>query len=143
MTYIYIYIYIYIMLPDHNTYIMIKGGTMHSTCHFSTIFFHRSSRWQKYLFNRHYLLLLETNTVMHALHLAVPTKHKCYRCGACLQAICSAIELDDPIYALDNDSVCHDCYRMMTQIQLLISSSQITWVSFSFLYLLKVFICYY
>jgi hypothetical protein len=78
-----------------------------------------------------------------APQLAVPTNHKCYNCGVCLHAICSAMELDDPMYAVSNDSVCHDCYRTMKQIQLLISSSQINWVSTSIFRLLIVATCYF
>jgi hypothetical protein len=78
-----------------------------------------------------------------APQLAVPTNHKCYQCGFCLHLICSTIELEDTMCALGSDSVCHDCYGMMKQIQLLISSSQIPRVSSSILHVLIVIICYY
>lgn len=54
-----------------------------------------------------------------APQLAVPTNHKCYRRGTCFHAMYSATELDIPIFALGNDSVCHDCYEITEQIQLL------------------------
>ncbi len=139
---------IIICYATRSKYIM-KWGTMHSTCHFFTFFFVAL------------VVMAEMSSPLNpfpplpppigdkccdaciAQQLAVPTNHKCYQCGLCLHVICNTMELEDPMHALGNDSVCHDCYRMMKQIQLLISSSQIPWVSSSILNFLIVIICYY
>lgn len=64
-----------------------------------------------------------------APHLPVLTNHKCFECGRCLHLLCTAMEVDDPSVSLGNDSICHDCYGTTKEVQALISSGKISWVT--------------
>ncbi len=63
--------------------------------------------------------------------LKVLTNHIFYHGSKSLHMIC---EMDDSIYAFDNDSVSQDWNSTMKQIQLFLSSSKIIWVSYSIFY---------
>jgi hypothetical protein len=54
--------------------------------------FLQRENFQKFLYNMHCTTTCRTKNI------------KCCRCGTCIHALCSAMELDDPMLALGNDS---------------------------------------
>jgi hypothetical protein len=54
--------------------------------------------------------------------------HKCKECVKYLHGVCSALKDDnDPSVGLGNNSNCHDCFGMETNVQKMIAEGKVLW----------------